>query len=101
LSLDPDKTDFTGSISIQLAVRKPVQTIWLNAKKIAVQDAWLTADSRRMNAKILPGGDDYVGFQFMPRFPWEPRNCTYPIAASSGRTLPASSTPRTEATPIS
>jgi alanyl aminopeptidase len=64
LSLDPNKTAFTGSISVQLAVRKPVQTIWLNATKIVVQDAWLTEGGRKMNAKILLGGNDYVGFQF-------------------------------------
>lgn len=64
LNLDPGKSAFTGSILIQLAARKPVQTIWLNASKIAVQNASLTAAGKSMQAKILPGGDDFIGFQF-------------------------------------
>jgi alanyl aminopeptidase len=64
LSLDPDKAAFTGSILIRLDVRKPAQTIWLNATRITVQDASLRAAGKTTKAKILPGGDDYVGFQF-------------------------------------
>jgi len=64
LTLDPDKAPFTASILIEFDVKKPVQTIWLNAKKIAVQNASVKAAGKKTNAKILPGGDDYVGFQF-------------------------------------
>ena len=64
MSLDPDKPTFTGSVIVQLAVRKPVQTIWLNASKITIQDASATVGGKRMNARILSGGDDYLGFHF-------------------------------------
>ena len=64
MSLDPDKPTFTGSVIVQLAVRKPVQTIWLNASKITIQDASATVGGKRMNARILSGGDAYVGFHF-------------------------------------
>jgi len=39
LALDPDREPFTGSIRIQVKVRQPVRTTWLNANRIAVQDA--------------------------------------------------------------
>jgi cytosol alanyl aminopeptidase len=64
LTLDPDKEAFTGSIAIQVDIRKPVQTIWLNATRITVQSASLAASGKEYPAKALPGGDDFVGLDF-------------------------------------
>jgi hypothetical protein len=43
LTLDPDKAEFSGNIRIQVKVYQPVQTIWLNANRIAVQKASVIA----------------------------------------------------------
>jgi len=64
LTLDPMKDDFTGSISIRMDVKKPAQTIWLEQEKITIRSASLTAGGKTMTAKTLPGGEDFVGFQF-------------------------------------
>lgn len=64
LTLDPTKDDFTGSISIRMDVKKPAQTIWLEQEKITIRSASMTAAGKTMTAKTLPGGEDFVGFQF-------------------------------------
>jgi alanyl aminopeptidase len=64
LTLDPGKPAFTGAIVIQVEIRKPVQTIWLNASKISVQSASVAAGGKNYLAKTLPGGDDFVGLDF-------------------------------------
>ena len=69
LTLDPDKDGFSGAIAIRLDIRKPAQTIWLNANKISVQEATVAAGGKTLQAKILPGGDDFLGFQFDSAIP--------------------------------
>jgi alanyl aminopeptidase len=64
LSLDPEKDDFTGTIVIKLDVQEPSQTIWLNRGSITVETAALTQQGKTLTAKVLAGGDDFVGFQF-------------------------------------
>jgi len=64
LSLDPEKNDFTGTIVIKLDVQEPSQTIWLNQESITVETAALTRQGKTLTAKVLAGGDDFVGFHF-------------------------------------
>src|SRR5260370_22466301 len=74
LTLDPAKTEFSGNIRIRVKVNQPVQTIWLNANRIAVQRASVIAGGKTVIAKTLPGGDDFLGLQlpsFIPAGPAE------------------------------
>ncbi|MGA7414615.1 MAG: M1 family metallopeptidase [Bryobacteraceae bacterium] len=64
LTLDPEKEDFTGTIAIKLNVEETTQTIWLNQEAITVQKAALTQGGKTLPAKVLAGGDDFVGFHF-------------------------------------
>lgn len=64
LTIDPAERAFSGRIHIQMDVRKPVQTIWLNQERITIDRAELEAGGRSIPAKVLPGGNNYVGFQF-------------------------------------
>jgi len=64
LNLDPTKTDFTGTIHIRLSIPEPLSTLWLNASKITVQSASLKAGEKSLPATVVPGGDDFIGFQF-------------------------------------
>src|SRR5580704_11237276 len=50
LDLDPAKESFSGVIDIQVAVRKPVATLWLNATKINVKEASVTAAGKSRKA---------------------------------------------------
>ncbi len=72
LTLDPTKDNFTGSIAIRMDVQKPVQTIWLEQEKITIKSATLTSGGKSMTAKAIPGGDDFVGFQFDAPVPTGP-----------------------------
>ena len=72
LTLDPAKDDFRGIIDIQLNVKQPVQTLWLNANKLAVQDASVTAGGKTYPAKAVPSGDDFLGLQFDSSIPAGP-----------------------------
>ena len=76
LKLDPEKDSFTGSIVISLDVKEPSQTIWLNQEKINVQSASVTSGGKTFTAKTLPGGDDFVGFQFDSSIPAGPAQMT-------------------------
>ena len=69
LTLDPDKTEFTGNIRIQVKVNQPARTIWLNASRIAVQQASVTAGGNTVTARTLPGGDDFLGLQLPSDIP--------------------------------
>ena len=72
LTLDPDKLVFTASLVIRLDIGKPVQTIWLNATKLSIPEATLTAVGKTATAKVLPGGDDFIGFGFDSPIPTGP-----------------------------
>jgi alanyl aminopeptidase len=64
LTLDPEKSTFSGAIVIQMDIQQPLQTIWLNQEKIAIQSATVNAGSKELKASVVPGGDDFVGLHF-------------------------------------
>src|SRR5664279_4762823 len=55
LTLDPGKDSFAGVIDIGVVVKKPVETIWLNANKIAVEGASIASGGKTWQAKTVPG----------------------------------------------
>jgi alanyl aminopeptidase len=69
LSLDPNKPDFTGTIHIKLDVKKPSQIIWLNANKIAIAEAILSAGGKSWTAKAQPSGEDFLALEFDSAIP--------------------------------
>ena len=69
LTLDPSKESFSGSIAIRVNVRRPVQTIWLNATQIRIEKALLTAGGKELAAKAIPGGEDFAGLEFSSPVP--------------------------------
>ncbi|HTU44338.1 MAG TPA: M1 family metallopeptidase [Bryobacteraceae bacterium] len=72
LTLDPAKPAFSGSIAIRVNVKQPVDTIWINANHIIVQEASLEAAGRKMAAKPEPQGDDFLGLHFASEIPAGP-----------------------------
>ena len=61
LTLDPEKTDYSGDVEIDLDVREATSVIWLNASKLNVSAASVEG-AVSATAHIVPGGDDFVGF---------------------------------------
>jgi cytosol alanyl aminopeptidase len=64
LTVAPAKDTFSGTIDIDLELSEPTSLLWLNATELTVSDASLTAGNRRQAARIVPGGEDFVGFAF-------------------------------------
>lgn len=64
LNLDPSKTSFSASIAIQIVIKQPVQTIWLNARNIHVQNASLHSAGQDLHGVAVHGGNDFLGVRF-------------------------------------
>ncbi len=60
LTIVPSRETFTGTISIDLQIAEPTSVLWLNATDLTLRDARLAARS----ARIVPGGEDFVGLAF-------------------------------------
>lgn len=74
LTLDPAKTDFSGVVTIELKVRKATGIVWLNQSSLTVSSATAEQAGAKPAVKIVPGGDDFVGFEFpQPLSPGEAR----------------------------
>ena len=69
LSLDPAKDTFTGEIIINLEIKQPVQTIWLNATDISVSAASIKMGSQTLPAKAAPNGEDFLSLDFASPLP--------------------------------
>jgi alanyl aminopeptidase len=64
LNLDPAKTDFSGVVTIELKVRKPAGIVWLNQSGLTISSASAEQAGAKQEVKIVPGGDDFAGFEF-------------------------------------
>lgn len=57
LTLEPGKDTFTGIVDIDVDVRQPQETIWLNALELTVHDAAIGGKA----AKAVPGSEQVMG----------------------------------------
>ena len=64
VTLLPEKPDFSGEIQFDLKINQEVDHFWLNAVELSVTTASLSVNGKTIPAQIIPGGDDFVGFQF-------------------------------------
>jgi len=64
LTVIPDQDTFSGTIDIDMRFTKPTSVVWLNAEKLVVKNANLTAGGEKLAAKIITEPKDYVGFEF-------------------------------------
>jgi aminopeptidase N len=66
LTIDPALPTFTGTVSIDLEVRKPVRVVWLHAQDLTVRGASFTAAVGAVPspapAKVIAGKQPFVGF---------------------------------------
>jgi alanyl aminopeptidase len=72
LTIAPSAPGFAGTASIELAVARPVRVLWLNATHLEVASAQLSARGRTLPARIVPGGNDFVGFALPEEVPAGP-----------------------------
>ena len=58
LRIVPSEDTFAGKVGIPLTLAKPVWVVWLNARDLEVQSASIDGAP----ARVIPGGEDHVGF---------------------------------------
>jgi cytosol alanyl aminopeptidase len=64
LKVIPAAEDFSGVVDAEVELRQPASLIWLNGTDLKVTRATLEAGGRTFEARVLPGGEDFIGFQF-------------------------------------
>ncbi|MEO6326715.1 MAG: M1 family metallopeptidase [Thermoanaerobaculia bacterium] len=74
LTVVPDRDSFSGSVDFDIEIKSATSLLWLNASELDIRSAAFVVAGRTAAAKILPGGDDFVGFAF-----------DAPLAAGAGR----------------
>lgn len=62
LTIGPAESGFRGTIDIEVEVKRPTPVVWLNARFLTVESARANASA----ARVLPGGEDFVGLRFDP-----------------------------------
>src|ERR1700682_3412688 len=61
LTIDPRQTRFGGEIRIDLTFNRAAAVLWLNATGLEIEAAEIRQGERRMTARVLPGGESFVG----------------------------------------
>ena len=62
INVNPSDPTFTGSIDIDLKINRATDTLWLNATELTVDKASFTVGGATVDARVVPGGDDFIGF---------------------------------------
>jgi alanyl aminopeptidase len=61
LDLDPSLETYSGSVEIDLDVAREARVVWLNASGLSIREATLGRGDALRPARVVPGGDDFVG----------------------------------------
>jgi len=72
LTLVPAEDTFRGAVEIDLTVAEPTRVLWLSATNLKVSEAHLDVNGARRAARVVPGGEHFVGFAFEQEVPAGP-----------------------------
>lgn len=64
LTVVPTRDRFSGRIVVHAQVAKPTEFFWMNAKRLDIRTATVTAGGKNLAATVVPGGTDFVGLKF-------------------------------------
>src|SRR6476469_889717 len=62
VAASPREEGFAGEVRINLTFNRASPVLWLNAKDLVIDSARFAQGGREIEAKVLPGGEDFVGF---------------------------------------
>ena len=62
LRIVPSEPGYSGTVAIDLAVDAPTALVWLNATELTIDGAEVRAGGATQAARVVPGGEDFVGF---------------------------------------
>ncbi len=63
LTLDPGREGYSGVVDIEIEVTRQTPLLWVNATGLKVTSASLGPDGRLRPARVVAGGEDFVGFE--------------------------------------
>jgi cytosol alanyl aminopeptidase len=72
LTIVPKEDTFRGAVDIDIEVAKPTRVLWLHATELTVSEASLSVGGKKLAARVVPGGQDFVGFAFDEELPVGP-----------------------------
>ena len=91
LKVVPTEDVFSGTIAIDLALKDPVTTLWLNGTELKVGEATVEVGDRTSPVSIVDGGKEFIGFSFQqPVGPGKARlyiSFSGPVSARDSRGL--------------
>ena len=64
LAIDPAREDFHGAVDIDVRLDKKTDLLWVNATDLNVAKVLAFAGGRSVGARIVDGGEDFVGLAF-------------------------------------
>ena len=64
LAIDPDREDFTGTITTALAIGSPTSTVWLNGDEITIANATIVQAGASQAATVVAPKKGYLGLHF-------------------------------------
>jgi alanyl aminopeptidase len=62
LTVVPSEDTLKGAIDIDLTLTEPSSLIWLNGTELTVSGATLEVGGKKLPARTVPGGADFIGF---------------------------------------
>ena len=69
LTVRPELETFDGRVAAEIVLERPAARLWLNATALEIGEARLLAGGEAFAARVLPGGEDFVGFEFEREVP--------------------------------
>ncbi|MCB1007828.1 MAG: M1 family metallopeptidase [Acidobacteria bacterium] len=69
LTLIPDRETFDGRVEMRIELAQPADFLWLNANRLEVDAAEVVAGGSKVAARVVPGGDQFVGLAFERELP--------------------------------
>jgi cytosol alanyl aminopeptidase len=60
----PDQDTFSGEVTIDLELARRASFLWLHGRGLTVSNAYLEQTGRRLSAKSITGGEEFLGFAF-------------------------------------
>src|SRR3954470_14918033 len=61
ITVDPSQATFRGAIDIELTIARASDTLWLNGTELTVDKASFTVNGSTISARVVPGGEDFIG----------------------------------------
>jgi alanyl aminopeptidase len=69
LTIDPAKPTFRGVADIGIRLAAPAEFLWLHGTELRIEKATARAGGQPVGVRVVPGGEDFVGFAFDRQVP--------------------------------